>query len=144
MNNPNKDILDRQFLEPVAEVAGIKLQPFSPGILTATRALGLKLIAGTDDEKKAMTEADRQFELMAVLWMLANDRHTVLKAVAGGLEEVTRKVREFEYLIPFSELPRAVEAIASIVAQANAAAVETVPKPHPHGDGGAPAEPPNS
>lgn len=144
IDNPNAQILDQQFLEPVAEVAGLKLQPFSPGVLTAARKLDLKFIVGAAEDKQEISKEDQQYQLMAVLFMLASPRNVVLKLVKEGKEAFREAVEQFEYLIPFAEIPKAVEEIQNIVAAANAATVRVVPKPQPEGASAENQPPPNS
>lgn len=129
--NPNQSILDQQFLDSGIHVAGLKLQPLSAGILTACRKLGISLLAGTDDEKKNLTEQDKQDQLMTLVYLLAVTRDEVKKFCGSTPEARKELVDSFSFLLPLNAIPQLTEAIQELVKQANIATVDVQPKPQP-------------
>lgn len=144
MENPNALALDCQFLTPAGEVAGIKLQPLSPGVITICRKFAFYLVVGTEEQKKTLTEEQSQYQLMAVMFMLACPRDTLLALVDKGEDSFKAEVRKFEFLIPLSEMNTATVLLQKIIAEANKAVVETVAKPPGAAADSESTPPPNS
>ena len=142
--NPNSAILDQQLLAPALEVAGMKLRPFSAGVLLAAQKVGIRLLVGTDSDEK-ISQTEKNYELMEILFLLAAPIETVKKSVAGDRARFRSEfVEPFAFEVPVSELGKIAEALQALSVEVAAAAVEVVPKPTPAGAENDPTPPPNS
>lgn len=141
--NPNSDRLDAQFLGVAGEVAGIKLQPLSLGVITCARKLDLKMVIGTDEQKRSLDPARQQYELMALVFLLATPRAEFLPLVEKP-DEFRKAVEEFECRIPLAAMPEIVAFLTKISEDANLAAVKPVDKPEPEGAADLPQPPKNA
>lgn len=141
--NPNSAILDQQFLAAPLQVAGLTLRPFSAGVLLAAQKVGIQLIVGTKPEE--ISQEEKNYELMEILFLLAAPIETVKKAVAGDRARFREEyVTPFAFEIPVAELGKVALALEQLSAQVSAASVEVIPKPAASGDSAGPQPPPNS
>ena len=81
-NSPDTrtDLQTDSFIEPQAEIAGLKLRPFSAGTLTLARKLKLSVVTG--EGIADLSNEDKQKQLTTLLFIQAAPLDTVLKAVA--------------------------------------------------------------
>ena len=106
------DLQTDAFIEPPAEIAGMKLRPFSAGTLTIARKLRLSVVTGEGFD--GLTNEDKQKQLTTLLFIQAAPLPTVLKAVAVARKDFA--AFEDEYLLPF-ELTLPVDAIPAVLEQ---------------------------
>lgn len=121
------DQLDQQFLEQPPVIAGRTVKPFTAGILTAARKAKLVMFTGTEEQKKALSTEEKQYELMALLFFLTHDAGEILSALAGG--NLREKVEAFEFDLPIQDLSKVNDVLESVVQRAEVAGVEVVEKP---------------
>jgi len=141
MSTNHESTLNAQFLRPSQSIAGLPLRPLSVGVLLAAQTLGIKLLIGSAEE---LTQAEKNFELLEVLFLLTAEEETIKTAVAAGREKFRAEfVMPFSFKIPVAELGKVAATLKDFGTDAEAAAVEVVEKPN-HPDSDAPLPPPNS
>jgi hypothetical protein len=120
-------INEQTFTEPTAEIAGMKLRPFSLGSLSICRRAKLTMLTG-DVQPEDLTDDEKQQQIVAFIYIQSQPIPEVLKAVKDP-DFIENHVLPFSMVLPLDAVPLAVKEIQRIMDAASAAYVEVQPKP---------------
>jgi hypothetical protein len=118
---------------------GLRLRPFTGGSLTLARRFGMRVFDGADVE--AMADAERQRELMTLLFIQGAALERVLEAASDrDADFAVKYLLPFELEVPLPALADAAREVNRILEAAGAASYDVEPKP---GRDTGPEPPPN-
>jgi hypothetical protein len=126
MNN-RADTLESTFTQAPAEIAGLKLRPFSLGSLSICRRLKLTMLTGEADAE-TLSEDEKQQQIVAFLYIQSQPIPEVLQAIQSP-RFFDETVLPFSLSLPMEAFPEAIREIQRVIDSASAAFVEVQPKP---------------
>ena len=121
------DTLESTFTQAPAEIAGLKLRPFSLGSLSICRRLKLTMLTGEADAE-TLSEDEKQQQIVAFLYVQSQSIPEVLKAIQSP-RFFDETVLPFSLSLPMEAFPEAIREIQRVIDSASAAFVEVQPKP---------------
>ena len=121
------DTLESTFTQAPAEIAGLKLRPFSLGSLSICRRLKLTMLTGEADAE-TLSEDEKQQQIVAFLYVQSQPIPEVLKAIQSP-RFFDETVLPFSLSLPMEAFPEAIREIQRVIDSASAAFVEVQPKP---------------
>lgn len=121
------DTLESTFTQASAEIAGLKLRPFSLGSLSICRRLKLTMLTGEADAE-TLSEDEKQQQIVAFLYVQSQPIPEVLKAIQSP-RFFDETVLPFSLSLPMEAFPEAIREIQRVIDSASAAFVEVQPKP---------------
>lgn len=121
------DTLESTFTQAPAEIAGLKLRPFSLGSLSICRRLKLTMLTGEADAE-TLSEDEKQQQIVAFLYVQSQPIPEVLKAIQSS-RFFDETVLPFSLSLPMEAFPEAIREIQRVIDSASAAFVEVQPKP---------------
>ena len=121
------DTLESTFTQAPAEIAGLKLRPFSLGSLSICRRLKLTMLTGEADAE-TLSEDEKQQQIVAFLYVQSQPIPEVLKAIQSP-RFFDETALPFSLSLPMEAFPEAIREIQRVIDSASAAFVEVQPKP---------------
>lgn len=121
------DTLESTFTQASAEIAGLKLRPFSLGSLSICRRLKLTMLTGEADAE-TLSEDEKQQQIVAFIYVQSQPIPEVLKAIQSP-RFFDETVLPFSLSLPMEAFPEAIREIQRVIDSASAAFVEVQPKP---------------
>lgn len=126
MTNRNEQ-LETTFTQAPAEIAGLKLRPFSLGSLSLCRRIKLTMLTGEADPE-TLSDEEKQQQIVAFLFIQSQPVPDVLKAIQSP-DFFDEHILPFSLELPMEAFPLAIKEIQRVIDAASAAFVEVAPKP---------------
>ena len=126
MNDRNQQ-LESTFTQPPAEIAGLRLRPFSLGSLSICRRVKLTMLTGEADPQ-TLSDDEKQQQIVAFLFIQSQPVPDVLRAIQSP-DFLGEHVLPFSLGLPMEAFPQAIREIQRVIDAASAAFVEVLPKP---------------
>ena len=127
MNTDRSQALEATFTQAPAEIAGLKLRPFSLGSLSICRRVKLTMLTG-EAAPETLTDDEKQQQIVAFLYIQSQPVPDVLRAIQSP-RFFDETVLPFSLELPMEAFPLAIAEIQRVIEAASAAFVEVAPKP---------------